>query len=98
MVRKEVKEQVTGLEGNIVNFRIGNSNPRYDQLILDFTELPDGIKIDNLIGLDITLEWRDTEFKGRIYTKHGNSHVRARFQKPLPGQVVLPGEATVRIE
>lgn len=98
MVRTEIKEKVSELQGNIIHFRIGNSNPRNDQLILDFPDLPEGVKTDDLIGLDIILEWKNKEFNGRIYTKHGKSHVRARFKKPLPGQVVLPGEATVWIQ
>ncbi len=97
MVRSEIKEKLQGMEGHIVNFRVGNRNPRFDQLILDF-DLPDSVNPDDLIGLQVTVGWKAKEFHGKIYRKHGKSHVRARFRKPLPGQVVVPGEASVTID
>lgn len=97
MVREEIKEKVSGIQGNIIHFRIGNSNPRNDQLILSFENLPDDVNHADLIGLEVKAKWKEKEFHGRIYTKHGKSHVRARFEKPLPGQVVLPGEARIVI-
>ena len=92
---KEIKEKVIGLEGRIVNFRIGNKNPRWRQIIVVFPNLPPGIKPDNLIGRKVEIIWKNKVFKGKIYRKHGNKAVRVMVKKGLPGQVL--GEAIVRI-
>lgn len=96
-MREELKEKLVNERGRIIHFRVGSSNPRNRQLILEFPDLPDDVNPDDLIGFDVQVKWKQKEFKGRIYRKHGKSNVRARFKKPLPGQVVIPGEAEVII-
>jgi len=80
--------EIIGLEGVIVNFRIGNKNPRIRQLIIRFDDLPPRLKIDNLIGRTIEVVWKSKKFRGRIYRRHGKNAVRAIFKKGLPGQVL----------
>ncbi|MGQ4892722.1 MAG: 50S ribosomal protein L35ae [Candidatus Njordarchaeia archaeon] len=90
-----VAEKVIGLKGTVVNFRIGNKNPRFRQLILKFENLPEGIKPDNLIGRQVEVKWKNKTFKGRIYKKHGKKYVRAIFDKGLPGNILGESEVTI---
>ncbi|MHA1589365.1 MAG: 50S ribosomal protein L35ae [Candidatus Njordarchaeales archaeon] len=87
--------KVIGLEGVIVNFRIGNKSPRWRQIIVRFDNLPPGIKPDNLIGRIVEIRWKNKVFKGRIYKKHGRKGLRVVLQKGLPGQAL--GNAKVVI-
>ena len=89
------KNSLIGLKGTIINFRIGRDNPRFRQLIIAFEKLPEGVKPDNLIGRVVEVRWKGKIFRGRIYKKHGKKHVRAIFDKGLPGNVL--GEAEVVI-
>lgn len=84
-----------GLKGSIVNFRIGNRNPRHRQVILRFDDLPEGVKPDNLIGRVVEVRWKNKVFKGRIYKKHGKKFVRAIFDKGLPGNVLWESEVVI---
>ncbi len=83
-------DQIIGLRGVIVNYRIGSKgrNPRWRQLILRF-DLPENVRPDDLIGRIVEIRWRDKVFKGRIYRKHGKHAVRAFFKKPPPSQILL---------
>ena len=94
-LREEIKSKVIGLKGVVVHFRIGNKNQRHRQVILKFENLPEGIKPDNLIGRTVVIRWRDKEFKGRIYKRHGKNHVRAIFPKGLPGQILGNSEVEI---
>jgi len=89
-MNEENREQIIGLKGVIVNFRIGSKgrNPRWRQLILRF-DLPEGLRPDDLIGRTVMIRWRGKVFKGKIYRKHGKNAVRAFFKKPPPGQILL---------
>ncbi len=80
--------EIIGLEGTVVNFRIGNKSPRIRQLIIRFDNLPTGLKIDNLIGRVVEIVWKNKRFRGRIYKTHGKNAVRAIFRKGLPGQIL----------
>ena len=91
----QIAEKVIGLKGVVVNFRIGNRNQRNRQLILKFEDLPEGVKPDNLIGRTVVVRWKNKEFKGRIYKRHGKRFVRAIFPKGLPGQVVGNSEVEI---
>jgi len=94
MSTQDIKSKIIGLEGKIINFRIGNDNPRWRQIIVAF-ELPPHVKPDNLIGYNVEILWRDKKFKGKIYKTHGKKCVRVFLKKALPGQVL--GDAVVRI-
>ena len=88
IVLENLLEKIIGLEGYIVNFRIGNKSPRFRQVIVRFDELPEGVHLDNLIGRVIEVRWKNKVFRGRIYRKHGKKALRAIFDKGLPGQVL----------
>lgn len=90
-----MEDKLIGLKGIVVNFRIGRANQRHRQLILKFENLPEGVKPDNLIGRKVVVRWKNKEFKGRIYRKHGREGVRAIFDKGLPGQIL--GDSEVEI-
>ncbi len=92
---QELINKVIGLKGVVVNFRIGNKNQRNRQLILKFENLPEGVKPDNLIGRTVVVRWKNKEFKGRIYRKHGSRYVRAIFPKGLPGQILGNSEVEI---
>jgi len=85
---EELKKRVVGLEGSVVNFRIGNKSPRLRQVIIRFDNLPEGLKPDNLIGHTVEIRWKNKVFRGRIYKTHGKKAVRAIFNKGLPGQIL----------
>ncbi len=80
--------EIIGLEGVVVNFRIGNKSPRMRQLIIKFDNLPPKLRVDNLIGRTVEVVWRNKKFRGRIYRRHGKNAVRAIFKKGLPGQIL----------
>ncbi|MHA1665042.1 MAG: hypothetical protein ACTSVW_04340 [Candidatus Njordarchaeales archaeon] len=80
------------LEGKIINFRIGNRNPRFRQLIVKFENLPKGFKPDNLIGRKVIIKWRKKIFKGKIFRKHGKDALLILTKKGLPGQVLGDGK------
>ena len=90
-----VGENLVGLKGTVVNFRIGNKNPRFRQLILKFENLPEGVKPDNLIGRHVEVRWKNKTFRGRIYKRHGKKYVRAIFSKGLPGNVLGESEVVI---
>jgi len=96
--QKRIENKLIGLEGVIVNFRIGNKSPRFRQVILRFDNLPPGVKPDNLIGHVVEIQWKKKRFRGRIYKKHGKKAVRAIFNKGLPGQVLLGNTKVVVIK
>ncbi len=84
--------KIRDIKGVIVNYRIGSKgrNPRWRQVILRF-DLPEGMKVDALIGKEVEVHWRGKIFRGKIYRKHGKYAVRALFKKALPGQILLGG-------
>jgi len=90
-----LEANIIGLEGTIVNFRIGNKSPRWRQIIVRFDNLPPSIKPDNLIGRIVEIRWKNKVFRGKIYRKHGRKAVRVLLSKGLPGQVL--GNAKVVI-
>lgn len=87
-VTDKIEDLVIGLEGSVVNFRIGNKSPRMRQVIIRFDNLPAGLKLDNLIGRVVEIRWKNKVFRGRIYRLHGKKAVRAIFEKGLPGQIL----------
>ena len=95
MSSSKLIEKLIGLEGTIVNFRIGNKSPRWRQVIVRFENLPPGVKIDNLVGRVVEIRWKDKKFRGRIYRRHGRKALRVILDKGLPGQVL--GNARVVI-
>lgn len=95
MSAEEWKEKIIGLEGVVVNFRLGNKTINQRQVILRFDNLPEGLKVDNLIGCVVEIRWRNKTFKGRIYKKHGINAVRAIFKKGLPGQILGNSKAVI---
>jgi large subunit ribosomal protein L35Ae len=84
-----VKLVSESIQGTIVNYRIGQTNQRSKECIIQFAHFNSASEASRLIGRKVALKSGKNRILGKIVAPHGKKGLLvARFRKGVPGQAL----------
>jgi large subunit ribosomal protein L35Ae len=77
------------IQGTIVNYRIGQTNQKSKECIIQFAHFNSVSEASRLIGRKVALKSGKNRILGKIVALHGKKGLLiARFRKGVPGQAL----------